>query len=764
MLRTKVAVSSVRSERLRSFASAVGTCAIGLVSFLVPTSFKGYVASAHAQEEPDAPVCEQIQRQCEEQINKRPKKGKQSKQCRAFVNQCQVDEFIGLVAEVPAIEKEIDSIYELFVGNPSINEGDVSDVFPYVSDFTEKLIPSFDRASEPVSKKLEQGKPVGYVEIEKAINLGRRAVYLGHTVLEKLKEIAKSKNIDLTSVYPPEPPLEEIPKLVPLVRNDGAGGNHDTTTVGGSAESGASTDVNPIDLIPLVSLKLEKGPPTHERIARNIIAIRTALENSLVRLENEIKRLKGELPEGADSDSIFNHPDSLFSDLNKSYESATRNEMERFGSFHDDENTLKRYELYDLQIIFDNYNVARDTGLQLLESINRAKERVYRTREIASSEKKDDGNLRRHDNMRWAGADWVRTKQWAARIVFDKGNFPLTPSASRHADQNPGVPFLTEANSDLGQLSFEAMIRSSVLGLELDGLPDDIALFLLAKYDFIRSVANYPLVVPDPQREGFGSSRSVTSLSSDHVPSVGLGSRFQLASDMFLFAGGRVGVHFSGGHLKVTAPHGVDQEFQADQRDVSTSLGPALGLTAAFQIDDVVHLAAGWNNDERYRFWFDVNTQLGNLDARDIEFTIRLREGALPIEAPRSFDSAHDQATYSTGYTEFASVGLDTVIPIPFSTRFVDPKSLVPSLWLLGGVNVAHGQAPRYRGAAGLSAEVLEFLQLGLAYGDAGTWYVNVSAATGLFTVGSSQGMNPDKPERFRSNGWAVVRDGENYR
>ena len=65
MLRTKVAVRSVRSERLRSFASAVGTSAIGLISFFSPTSFKGYVQPAYGQEEPAAPDCEQIQRECE---------------------------------------------------------------------------------------------------------------------------------------------------------------------------------------------------------------------------------------------------------------------------------------------------------------------------------------------------------------------------------------------------------------------------------------------------------------------------------------------------------------------------------------------------------------------------------------------------------------------------------------------------------------------------------------------------------------------------
>ena len=756
MLRTKVAVTSRRSERLRSFASAVGTCAIGLISFFAPTSFKGYVQSAYGQEEPAAPDCEQIQRECEEQIRVKPKKGKTSKQCRTFVNQCQIDEFISLVAEVSLINRQIDLIYELFVGNTNINEGDVSDVFPLASDFSERLVPKFDKVAKPISEKRDTGKPVGYVEIAKAIEIGRRAADLGHDVLERLKRIAESKGIDLTSVFPPEPPLEEIPALVALVPKDAqTGGATDGATV-----DGANNSEDPLKFIPLVSLRLEEGPPTQDRIARNIIALRTALENSLVRLGHEIDRLKTELPEGADSASIFNHPDSLFSDLSKSYELAAANEIQRIGEFYDDENKLRTYPIDRLQIIFDEYNHARDIGLQLLESMGRAKERVYRTRETAS-EKKDDGNLRRHDNMRWAGADWLRTKQWAARIVFDKGNFPLTPSASRHADRNPGVPFLTEANSDLGQLSFEAMIRSSVLGLELDSLPDDIALFLLVRYDYIRSVANYPLVVPDSQREGVGSPRSVTSLSNDHVPYVGVGSRFQLAPDVFLFVGGRVGPHFSGGHLKVTAPYGVNQEPQTNQRDVSTNTGPALDLNAAFQMPNV-YFAAGWNNDERYRFWFESLTQLPNLNARDIELILRVREGRLPIEAPRSFDSAHDEATYSTGYTEFASVGLDTVIPIPFSTRFVDPKSFVPSLWLLGGVNVAHGQAPRYRGAAGLSFEVLEFLQLGLAYGDA-AWYLNASVSTGPFTVGSSQGTGSDI-ERFRSNSWAVVRDGEGYR
>ena len=209
----------------------------------------------------------------------------------------------------------------------------------------------FSPEDEERGKELDKEKDISDL-IDRAIEIGRRAADLGHDVLERLKRIAESKGIDLTSVFPPEPPLEEIPKLVPLVHQDAqTGGATDGATV-----DGANNSEDPLKFIPLVSLRLEEGPPTQDRIARNIIALRTALENSLVRLGHEIDRLKTELPEGADSASIFNHPDSLFSDLSKSYELAAANEIQRIGEFYDDENKLRTYPIDRLQIIFDEYN------------------------------------------------------------------------------------------------------------------------------------------------------------------------------------------------------------------------------------------------------------------------------------------------------------------------------------------------------------------------------------------------------------------------
>ncbi len=362
---------------------------------------------------------------------------------------------------------------------------------------------------------------------------------------------------------------------------------------------------------------------------------------------------------------------------------------------------------------------------------------------------------KRHESMGWAGADWVRGDSWAARVIFDRGNFPLIPSARRHEEETPGVTDLSQASSDLSFLSAEALIHIVDL---------DFAILLLsARYDFSRSQADYPLFVSDPERPNAGTSRSVSSLSTDHAGYIGAGLRFLLGSDALLFVGGRAGAHYDKGRMKVTAPHGLEQEIKTSEKGVPGDANAALDLNAAFHMPGV-YVVAGINNDPRYRFYLDGGLSIPNWDARDIALMLRARQSALPSEAPRSYDPTTDQATYSTGALESATVNLDVTIPIPGIGNLVDPNSFVPSIWLLGELNVADGQDLGYGGGAGVSFDLSQYVKVGAAYGLGDTLYLTLSILAGPVTTGSSDIIDPSNPQKVKGNSWFVLTDGLNSR